>query len=244
MDISIVITAFNYAEYIENCVASCLSQHGVNVEYELIVVDDGSTDQTPFVLQQISDVRLRKFRIENSGIEAASNFGFREANGKYIVRVDADDLLLPGYLAEMQKYISATYDFIYSDYTVIDANGSLIDTVHLPDFDLAEIRARGDFLATGTLYSAKALRAIDYYSESIKNSGLENYELILKLLQSNSTGKHINKTIFSYRRHSSNISISRCEQIIQYGSAMFRRMNLGNYVTNKYHPYIPEIKSQ
>ena len=98
IDISIIITVYNYGLYIEECINSCLLQCETSLRYEVIVVDDGSTDETSLILGKLTNKLLRKFRIENSGIESASNFGFSKARGKYIVRVDADDKLLPNYL--------------------------------------------------------------------------------------------------------------------------------------------------
>ncbi len=242
MDVSIIITAYNYASYIEECINSCLLQNETSLRYEIIVVDDGSTDETPRVLEKLNNKLLRKFRIENSGIEIASNFGFGKAQGKYIVRVDADDKLLPNYLHYMHKNLAKEYDFYYSDYEVINGDGKVVSNMNLPEFNAAEIRTRGDFLATGTLFSAEVLKTLCYYSEVTKNSGLENYELMLRLLEAEKLGKHIPQNLFCYRRHTLNISISKSDQIIRNGGVLFQRFGLGMYGTNEYHPYNPTQK--
>ncbi len=239
MDVSIIITAYNYASYIEECINSCLLQNESSLQYEVIVVDDGSIDETPLILKKINNKKLKKFRIENSGIETAANFGFGKARGKYIVRVDADDKLLPNYLHYMHTNLTNDYGFYYSDYEVINSEGKVVSEMNLPEFNVAEIRARGDFLATGTLYSAEVLKTLCYYSEGIRNSGLENYEMILRMLEAGTLGKHIPQSLFCYRRHALNISVSKIDQIIQNGSALFQRLGLGVYVSNEYHPYNP-----
>ncbi len=237
MDVSIVITAYNYADYLEQCVTSCLLQNNSLLEYEVLIVDDGSTDQTPEVLKKFSDSRLRIFRIDNGGIEKASNFGFEKSRGKYIVRVDADDIIFSNYLCEMQRHIHDEFGFFYSDYFVINSSSAVAEEVSLPEFNIEEILQRGDFLATGTLYSRKLISDFGGYSTSIKNSGLENYELIIRLIKSGVKGKHIPCCLFGYRRHASNISIAKKTQIISNGVTLFTSMGLGSFKTNQYHPF-------
>ena len=237
MDLSIIITSYNYASFIEQCIESCILQNDTYLNYEIIVVDDGSSDATPFLLENINHKILKKFRIKNSGIEIASNFGFSKALGKFIMRVDADDRLLPNCLHYIQKNLTEKYDFYYSDYEVIDSEGRVLSQMKLPAFNSDEIRARGDFLATGTVYSSDLIRNFSYYSENIKNSGLENYELVLRLLESEIVGKHIAHCLFSLRRHNLNMSVSKKNKIIRNGTSLFRRFALGKYTTNQYHPY-------
>lgn len=237
MDVSIVVTAYNYSRYIEECLDSCLGQQGTTLEYEVIVVDDGSTDNTPALLAGRSDPRLRVLRIENSGIELASNQGFTVARGRYIVRVDADDALAPDYLAHMAPMLEQGFDFYYADYTIIDGDSVAQEVVRLPDFDVAEVMTRGDFLATGTLYPAELLHFHGGYASQTRNSGLENYELIIKMIATGARGVHVATPLFQYRRHRINFSATRIDSIIAYGCALFERNGLGAFRTNQYHPY-------
>ena len=237
MDVSIIVTAFNYACFIDECLDSCLDQQGTTLEYEVIVVDDGSTDATPDLLARRLNSRMRVLRIQNSGIEQAANNGFELAKGRYIVRVDADDTLSPNYLAHMAPMIEQGLEFCYSDYTVIDVNSLEQEVVCLPDFNTEEVMSRGDFLATGTLYLAELLHSHGGYSTQIKNSGLENYELIIKLLAAGVKGVHIPIPLFKYRRHLINMSSTRLNEIIDHGQDLFVRNGLGTYRTNQYHPY-------
>ena len=243
MDVSIVVTAYNYSLFIDECLDSCLYQQGTTLDYEVIVVDDGSTDNTPALLESRSDARMRVLRIENCGVELASNHGFAAASGRFIVRVDADDVLEPNYLARMESILDQDFDFFYSDYTLIDRYSMAQEVVCLPDFDAAEVMNRGDFLATGTLYRAELLLFHGGYAGLARNSGLENYELIIKLITSGAKGVHLATPLFQYRRHHINMSATQTESIIAYGRDLFQRNSLGIFRTNKYHPYkliVPE----
>lgn len=242
MDISIIITTYNYERYLEACIYSCLQQKKCDIEYEIIIIDDGSSDGTVEILKKSFAPNVRCYRIENLGIERASNFGFNFAKGKYIVRVDADDILLPNYLTSMQPYLSDQIGFLYPDYQVIDQNGDEIREFKLPKFDSAEIFSRGDFLATGTIFRADLIKLLAGYKVDIINNGLENYEFVLRLLKSGIIGFHVPQVLFGYRRHSQNISKLKRTQIIQNGKTLFKTLGYGVFSTNKFHPYGLEIK--
>jgi glycosyltransferase involved in cell wall biosynthesis len=237
MNVSIIVTAYNYEHYIDECLDSCLSQINTSLEYEVIVVDDGSTDHTQSLLANRKDDRLTVVRIQNSGIERASNTGFELARGDYIVRVDADDVLSSNYLGKMELELHKGLDFYYSNYTIINDEGLQQEVVKLPAFDPKEIMKRGDFLATGTLFLSKVLKKNGGYSTKKRNSGLENYELIIKMINEGRRGLHVSLPLFFYRRHRENMSQLRLKSIIDYGCNLFERNGLGEFSTNQYHPY-------
>lgn len=237
MDVSIIISTFNYAKYIRGCIESCLHQTSHNLEYEVIVIDDGSTDNTAQICEDFLSEKLSVFRIENSGIEKACNFGFSLAKGMYVVRVDADDSLMSDYLSVVERYLETDFGFIYSDYKTIDSNGDFIKHIKLPEFDENEIFKRGDFLATGTLYKKDLIDELGGYDCSIKNCGLENYELVLRLIEHNVLGVHIPLPIFNYRRHLKNVSTLKQQEIITNGKNLFSQKGLGLFTTNEYHPF-------
>ena len=88
-DVSIIITNYNYGKYLPRCLRSCLSQKNVNCE--VIVVDDCSTDRsTEAVKPFLDDIKFIQTP-SNVGVAAASNIGIRAAKGQFVIRVDADD---------------------------------------------------------------------------------------------------------------------------------------------------------
>jgi len=113
--VSVVIPAYNYARYLHECVASVLSQRDVDVD--AIVVDDGSTDETPSVTRALAvDARVTVIRNQpNRGHIPSVNIGLAEVTGDYMVKLDADDLLAPGALARATALLEAhpAVTFVY-----------------------------------------------------------------------------------------------------------------------------------
>ncbi len=234
--VSIVVTNFNYSQYLDRCINSCLQQ-STEIPYDIVVVDDGSTDQSRAIARRFAGPKVKLIERENGGIEAASNTGLAAA-APLVVRVDADDYLFPDYLeTTVGAMTPPEIAFVYPNYVVVDENDCVVSEDHLPPFDVAEVLARGDFLATGTLYRKAAVLSVGGYNESVKNSGLENYELVLKLLRTGCVGRHVAHSLFAYRRHGANISSRRRDAIVQYGRRLFESLELGPYRTNAFHPY-------
>ena len=103
MRISVIIPVYNQARYLENAIKSVLIQ--VFTDYELIVVDDGSTDNCREVVAQFGN-RVGYIWQENQGLAAARNTGIEAACGDMIALLDSDDLWLPGFLEKMMQTVS------------------------------------------------------------------------------------------------------------------------------------------
>ena len=145
IDVSFVIVTFNYEKYILDSVNSCLVQKNSGLNIEVIIVDDGSQDKTEYLIKRnfLND-QIRFYKIDNLGIEGAANFGFNMAQGTYIVRVDADDLLKENYLMKIKKYLDNNYDFLYPNYFTVNNLGHCIKEVKLPFFKKRDFK-KGDF---------------------------------------------------------------------------------------------------
>jgi glycosyltransferase involved in cell wall biosynthesis len=135
--LSIVIPAYNVAEYILPAVSSALDQSFADLE--VIVVDDGSTDNTPTLLAQLAgarqDQRLRIVRQANGGLSAARNTGIREARGEYIGFLDGDDLWRPD---KAERHVAAMDDdpsigISYSASEFIEEDGQPTQRLLRPD---------------------------------------------------------------------------------------------------------------
>jgi len=104
--VSVVIPCYNYAHFLPDAVKSALSQQQEGLEVEIIVVDDGSTDDTATVAQGFGST-IRYIHQENQGLSAARNTGIRAARGDFLVFLDADDVLTSGTLASQLANFAA-----------------------------------------------------------------------------------------------------------------------------------------
>lgn len=112
MTVSVIIPLYNKANYIKTTIESVLAQ--TYKDLEVIVVDDGSTDSSTEIVENIADDRIRLIRQSNAGVSAARNAGLKEAEGEWIAFLDADDEWLPAKLADQTQAIKAHQDLVWS----------------------------------------------------------------------------------------------------------------------------------
>src|SRR5688572_16694880 len=148
--VSVVIPCFNQAHYLGEAIESAIAQSYPSVE--IIVVDDGSTDDPEAVVGQYPGVRL--MRQSNQGVSAARNSGLQASRGEYLVFLDADDRLLPDALATcitmLQQHLDCGY--VYGLAHLIDAAGSPLPPPkhYSPDSDFfLTLLERNDIWSTG-----------------------------------------------------------------------------------------------
>ena len=122
--VSIIMPSYNTALYIKKSIESVLAQTYTN--WELIIVDDCSTDNTDEVLSEIHDDRIKYFKNEkNSGAAVSRNKALREARGQWIAFLDSDDLWMPGKLEKQIQFMEKNeYAFSYTNYEEIDTEGN------------------------------------------------------------------------------------------------------------------------
>lgn len=119
--VSIVISAYNYAQFISESIDSALAVRGV--ECEVLIIDDGSTDETAVVVAAYGN-RVRYLYQENQGLSAARNTGIRESRGDLLIFLDADDLLSP----DMPSASLAALREMGNSFALIAHTSALIDT--------------------------------------------------------------------------------------------------------------------
>ena len=125
--VTVIITTYNRADYVGDAVQSVLAQ--TFPDFELILIDDGSTDDTKTILEPYRD-RLQYIYQDNRGLYPARNEGIRAARGRYVAFLDSDDLWCPGKLDAQVRLLDAHPDFgaVHTDSAVIDPLGNVIET--------------------------------------------------------------------------------------------------------------------
>lgn len=126
--VSVIIPNYNYAEYLRESIDSVLNQD--YQEIEIIVVDDGSTDESREILRSYG-TQIRVIEIENSGAPTARNFGLMNAHGHYIAYLDADDFWVRTKISTQVKRLQDTNtDMVYCKMTILDvkANSTTVST--------------------------------------------------------------------------------------------------------------------
>ena len=113
--ISIILPTFNHAKFLKKAVESVVNQSYIH--WELIIVDNNSTDNTIDIVKSYSDKRIKYFKIQNYGVIAASrNLGISKAKGSWIAFLDSDDWWTTDKLIKCVKYLdNNTFDLIYHD---------------------------------------------------------------------------------------------------------------------------------
>ena len=204
MRVSVVITCFNHGHWLEDAITSVLQQ--THHPIELIVVDDGSTDDTAAVCRRFPDVSYVYQR--NAGLASARNTGLRCAAGRYVCFLDADDLLLPHAIATGVAALRKNPDwgFAYGGYTVVTGARELLRTVHA---DRAET-SYGALLTTNrirmhatVLYRRDALEEAGAFDPTLPAS--EDYDMMLRVARRRPVGSH-GVVVAEYRQHDTNMS--------------------------------------
>ena len=125
--ISFIIPAYNAGKTIGRTIKSITNQEGTSVDYEVIVVDDGSDDDLREKVKEFkSDERIKYFYKENTGVSDTRNYGVNQAMGEYIIFVDSDDYISKTLLKDIEQYINQKIDLIKWRPVFVDEDGNIL----------------------------------------------------------------------------------------------------------------------
>ncbi|HEY9005074.1 MAG TPA: glycosyltransferase [Ohtaekwangia sp.] len=179
--ISIVVPTYNREAYIGKTIRSVLDQNYQH--FELIIVDDGSTDNTEKVVTGFADSRIRYYRKSNEERAAARNYGVNRASGNYITFLDSDDLLKPNHLSEAIHFLKKNpgAEIFSLGYDIVRVDGStLYPWKPLPD-PVNNKLVEGNFLSCMGVFVQREILLQNPFNPDRDLSGSEDYELWIRL---------------------------------------------------------------
>ena len=206
MLVSIVITSYNYGKYLARCVESCLAQDMPDGSFEVIVVDDCSTDETPSVLKSFDGIanfcHTRNER--NLGVAGTANTGIRIARGQFVTRVDADDYVSPGFAGNLSTQLAAKPNAfgVACDYYHVDEEGNR----------LRYNSARTKPISCGIMYRKAELEDVGMYSADWRHR--EEEELRHRLADQYAI-HYLDEALYHYVLHGEN-KTTQTEQMALY----------------------------
>ena len=201
--VTIIIPCFNYGKYLPDAFESIRQQNYPNIE--IIVVDDGSTDNTREIVEK--DGKAKYIYQTNQGLSAARNTGIKNSKGEYIIFLDADDILLPDaintnlrYIKKNEKlaFVSGTFEVNFTE------NNEIIDKISEVETDHYLQLLQGNYIG----FPAVVLYRRWIFDEIVFDLSLkscQDYNLNLEIARKHPVFHHTKK-VASYRIHNSNMS--------------------------------------
>ncbi len=203
-EVSIITPVFNSSKFLEETIASVLNQ--TFTDWEWMITDDKSTDNSVEIIQKINDSRIQLILSDkNGGAGHARNLSLKQANGRFITFLDADDFWEPNFLEEMISFMKKeNTELAYSNYARCDENLNPV----IDDFKADKPVTFDNLLKTcrlsllSSMYDSQRVGK-EYFPEGSKR---EDHVMWLNLLKKIPVGKPLPKTMAKYRMHQSSIS--------------------------------------
>lgn len=193
--VSVIITTYNYENYIERAIRSALDQSLSKKGYEVIVVNDASTDRTARILENYED-DIRIINLDkNVGLAAARNIGIKKAKGQFVIFLDADDYLHHHALLMQKLHLTENdlIDAVSVDYFLVNERGS----------HLRHVNAEEKPIACGIMFRKDLLYNIGLYDESFH--AREEEDLRIRFLKKYKI-HNIVLPLYRYRMHDNNLT--------------------------------------
>jgi glycosyltransferase involved in cell wall biosynthesis len=193
--VSVIVPVHNQEKYLGRCLRSLIAQDMPRDEYEIVVIDDGSTDRSAYALELFADELQIVSLPLNGGLPAAINVGLKQARADFVVRVDADDYVNSRFLSVLHLFLESNnnLDAVACDYILVD-NGEMV---------LGRGNVDHEPIACGIMFRLSQLRELGLYDESFLAH--EDLDLRHRFLQRHAI-ERIPLPLYRYRRHDANMT--------------------------------------
>jgi glycosyltransferase involved in cell wall biosynthesis len=195
MKISIVIPTFNYDKYIARAIRSCIEQSFPKKDFEIIVVNDSSKDSTKYILASYGYwIRTLENR-ENRGLPYSRNKGIENAQGEFIVNLDADDYLHADFLKVLFLHMKFNRcDAVASDYYIVDDQEEIVCRMNVHEKSIA----------CGIMFRRNQMDEIGLYDTALRVA--EDVDFRMRFEKRFSI-ERINLPLYRYRLHKHNLTL-------------------------------------
>jgi len=205
--VSVVLPTFNQSNYLISALQAILVNQ-VFADFELIVVDDGSTDETPNLLAQIKHPRLRVIQQANQGLPAALNAGFAIAKGEYLTWTSTDNVVAPTWLEELVQaldHAAPDVGYAFSYYAVIDDQDNVLYFNRDVRFDLPSLLMRNSGNAS-FLYRATLAKQIGPYDTNLMYA--EDLDMWVRMAGV-TQAVLVESVLYYYRQHANSMTVQQ-----------------------------------
>ena len=195
MNVSIIITCHNREKYIGRAIRSAIGQDFPGGKFEVIVVDNNSTDQSVEIIRDFGDAIVPIFHEVDEGLPASRNKGIRKAKGRFVVHLDSDDYFHANLISIENQFLehNGEWGAVECDYLLVDAH----------EDHLLRVSAVEHPIACGVMFRKDCLISIGLYDESMRLCGDE--ELRARFQERYVVG-HIPLPYYRYTRHDGNMT--------------------------------------
>ena len=231
--VSVLLPVFNAEKTIGESVQSILNQTWT--DFELIIIDDGSFDNTAHVLDQFSDPRIRRIYQQNVGLPITLNRSIKVARGKFLARQDADDISLPLRLEKQVHFLERHPEYgLIGTWTQILENELLSTRMHCHPTSNGEIQIRllfnNYFVHSSVMFRKSVIDITGGYSEKPEDFPPEDYELWLRMAHRCKVA-NLADPLIQYRELPNSISRSKLN-LIHTRAQNMARLNLQRVLPN------------
>ena len=233
--ISVVLPVFNCEKYIEKAITSVLEQSFL--DFELIIINDGSTDSSEDKILSFTDKRIRYIKQSNKGISATLNYGISISSGRYIARMDADDICMPDRFELQLKLFDrdSTLGIVSSNVKYIDESGNSLglSLSFTKDNLIKKAMKKGNVVFHPTvMFKKRIFESVNGYDEII-GCYFEDYLLWLEMLKITNIAV-VRKPLLQYRILPNSLSRSKPVGI---GEVESKVANVGGYYVKLYEDF-------